>query len=446
MRTTEITERLHRRAERVIAAGVSSDVRRARAGRSPLYVAKASGSRLTDVDGNEYVDFVLGQGPMLLGHSHPDVVAAVTEQVALGQAYAAQHPLEAEVAELVTELVPNVEQVRFNTVGSEATHGAWRIARGYTGRPKILKFEGHYHGWLDQELVSLHPDPAVAGSPTDPIAVLGTGGQPSSILADLVIAPWNDAASFERIYRAHAHEVAAVVMEPVLCNTGCIAPDPAFLKLVRDLTSELGSLLIFDEVITGFRLAAGGAQEYLKTKADMAVFGKAIAGGLPVACIASRAEIMQTIVDGRVGHSGTFNSNPIGMAAARASLMAIRSGGTALYDGIRAVSRRLTDGIEEIARAEGLPLVIETHGTVFQTYFAQGPVRNYRDFAASDRASAAVLAEELLDRGVNIVGRGLWFLSAAHDQRDIDVALEAFQSAARSDRLRASLDARESSA
>jgi glutamate-1-semialdehyde 2,1-aminomutase len=413
---------LAERARAVLAGGVSSDARRGMP--EPVYVDHARGAYLVDVDGNRYVDYVLGQGPMLLGHSAPEVVEAVTRQVARGQAYAGQHPLEVEAAELVQRLVPCADLVRFNTVGSEAVLGAWRIARGVTGRSKVLKFEGHYHGWLDAALFSLHPPVEAAGPRQAPHVVPGTGGQQLSAAGDLLVAPWNDPAAFTALMDQHGHEVAAVVMEPLLCNTGCIAPEPGFLETVRAACDAHGALLIFDEVITGFRLAAGGAQEHFGVGPDLAVFGKAIAGGLPVAAIAGRAEVMDVVVTGKVGHAGTFNSNPVGMAAAVATLGRLERDRDELYPRVRATGQRLMAGIRRAAAEAGVPLLVDGPGPVFQTYLTERTaVRDYRDFAATDRVGAARFHAELLRRGVNVVARGLWFLSAAHTDEDVDATI-----------------------
>lgn len=412
------------RAARVLAAGVSSDARRGMP--TPLYIACGRGAHLVDVDGNDYVDYVLGQGPMLLGHSAPDVVEAVTRQIALGQAYAGQHELEVMAAELVCELVPNADLIRFNTVGSEAVLGAWRIARGATGRSKILKFEGHYHGWLDPALFSLHPPLDAAGPREAPNVVPGSGGQQMSGAEDLVVAPWNDADAFVSLMERHGAELAAVVMEPLLCNTGCIPAEPGFLELVREACNAYGALLVFDEVITGFRLAPGGAQEKFGVLADLAVFGKAIAGGLPVAAIAGRGDVMEMISAGKVGHAGTFNSNPVGMAATVATLQRLRRDKEVLYPGLYGMGQRLMQGIRDAADEAGVPLLVQGPGPVFQTYLTEaGKVRDYRDFAATDRAGMARMHAELLTRGVNIVPRGLWFLSVEHTEGDVDATVDA---------------------
>lgn len=421
---------LFKRAQAVLAGGVSSDARRVAAGQVPLYVERAEGAHLWDVDGRRYVDFVLGQGPMVLGHCAPEVVEAVATQAGRGMAYAAQHELEVVAAELFTSLVPCADLVRFNTVGSEAVLGAWRIARGVTGRQRILKFEGHYHGWLDAALWSVHPPIDAAGPATAPVAVPGSKGQQLSSGAELLIAPWNDVETFRAIIEQHGHEIAAVVMEPVLCNTGCIEPDPQFLSEVMSLSRSAGALVIFDEVITGFRLGTGGAQEYLSATPDLAVFGKAMAGGIPVAAIGGSRQVMDYVSRGEVGHAGTFNSNPVGMAAAVATMQTLSERRQEIYPHMYRLGGRLKDGLRKVAAERSIPLLVDGPGPMLATYFTDAPsVRNYRDFAATDHAAAARLSHELSVRGINIVPRGLWFLSAAHADDDVDRALEAVSDA-----------------
>ncbi|MFI9592348.1 aspartate aminotransferase family protein [Nonomuraea sp. NPDC052265] len=425
-RTLDVSRALYTTAQRHLAGGVSSDARRM-AG-VPLYVDRAAGARLWDVDGNTYLDYVLGQGPALLGHCPPAVVEAVTAQVSRGIVYSAQHAAEARVAERLCAMVPSAERVRFNTVGSEAVHAAWRLARGFTGRPKILKFEGHYHGWLDPVLYSVHPALEAAGPADRPVAVPGTAGQPEA--ADLVICPWNDIDALSRLMDEHAGQIAAVVTEPVLCNTGAIEPDPGYLQAVRELCDRHGSLLVFDEIITGFRLAPGGAQEYLGVSPDLSVFGKAMAGGMQVSALAGRAFVMDAISSGKVAHAGTFNSQPIGIAAAEATLRILDEQREEVYGTLYARGRELMRGLSEAAAKAGVPMLVDGPGPVFQTYFTEAPaVRDYRDFAATDRAMMGRLHAALLDRGINMVPRGLWFLSTAHTEEDIAATVEAFSAA-----------------
>lgn len=423
-REQEVAGRLHATARRFIAGGVSSDARRLPG--TPLYVDRAEGSRLWDVDGNSYIDYVLGQGPAILGHCPQPVVAAIAAQAKRGIVYSAQHEAEILVAQRLCGMVPAAELVRFNTVGSEAVHAALRLARGYTGRSKVLKFEGHYHGWFDPVLYSVHPAMEAAGPVDTPHPVPGTRGQQLSSAGDLVLAPWNDLAALGNLLEIHGAEVAAVIMEPLLCNTGAITPDPGYLVGARELCDRHGCLLIFDEVITGFRLAAGGAQEYFGVTPDLAVFGKAMAGGMPVSALAGRAEVMDFISTGKVAHAGTFNSHPVALAAAQATLQVLDEQRDDIYPRLFDLGGALMAGIRDAAAKAGVPMLVDGPGPVFQTYLTgTGRVRDYRDFATTDREKMGRLHGLLLNRGVNIVPRGLWFLSAAHTAEDVDRTIAA---------------------
>jgi glutamate-1-semialdehyde 2,1-aminomutase len=416
------SEQLAARAGQVLAGGVSSDARRLPSG--PLFADHASGARLVDVDGTEYIDFVLGQGPAILGHCPPAVADAVAAQARRGLAYSAQHEAEVDLAETICRLVPSAERVRFNSVGSEAVHAALRLARGHTGRSKILKFEGHYHGWLDPVLYSVHPALAQAGPAKAPHVVAGTGGQQLSTAADLLVAPWNDLPALTELVSQNAADIAAVIMEPVLCNTGVIPPEPGFLEGAARLCQRAGALLIFDEIITGFRLAPGGAQEYLGVTPDLSVLGKALAGGMQLSALVGRAEIMDDIATGRVAHAGTFNSHPVAVAAAQATVAVLDQQRDIIYPTLFAIGQRLAEGLRRAAARAGVPLLVTGPGPVVQTYVTEAAqVRNYRDFAATDLAAMARLHGLLMQRGVSIVPRGLWFLSAAHSADDVDAAV-----------------------
>lgn len=416
------------RARKVIAGGVSSDARRS-AG-VPLFVDHAAGAELWDLDGRRYVDYVLGQGPALLGHASPLVADAVAAQARRGVAYAAQHEQEAEVAERLCAMVPAAELVRFNSVGSEAVHGAIRLARGHTGRSVIVKFEGNYHGWLDPVLYSVHPDLAAAGDARHPAAVGGTAGLPPEGASGLVVLPYNDAEVFAQTFAELGDRVAAVIMEPILCNTGCITPDAEFLAAARQLTTDHGALLIFDEIITGFRVAPGGGQQLVGVTPDLATFGKAMAGGMQVSALVGRRDVMDTISNGTVAHAGTFNSHPVAMAAAAAVLRHLDEQADRIYPALRQTGRALMDGLRQIAGRHGVPLLVDGPGPVFQTYITDQPaVRDYREFAACDRAAMARLHELLLAGGVNIVPRGLWFLSTEHTADHVAETLEVAEAA-----------------
>jgi glutamate-1-semialdehyde 2,1-aminomutase len=424
----ERSAQLFTEASKVIAGGVSSDARRVSG--TPLYVDRAQGAHLWDVDGNRYIDYVLGQGPALLGHCPPAVVQAVRTQVARGIVYSAQHEAEVDLARSICEIVPFAEKVRFNTVGSEAVHAALRLARGVTGRSKILKFEGHYHGWLDPVLYSVSPDPALAGPVGSPVAVAGTKGQQLSSLGDLVIARWNDLESVENALEREGSDIAAVIFEPILFNSGGILPVPGFLEKLVELVRANGSLVIFDEIITGFRLAAGGASEFFGVEPDLGTFGKAVAGGMPLSVLAGRAEYMDYISNGTVAHAGTFNSHPVSVAAANATLKHITDAGPALYSDMFARGDDLKSRLVSVGREAGVPVLADGVGSVFQLYFTdRDEVRNYRDFAATDRARNGAMQTLLAARGINLNSRGLWFMSTEHSEADVDETVSAFADA-----------------
>lgn len=411
------------RASRYLPGGVSSDVR---LGGTALYFVRGEGATLHDADGNAYVDYVLGMGPLVLGHNPPAVVAAVQEQAARGFVFGGQHELELLVAEQIAAAVPCAEMMRFNSVGSEAVHGAIRLARGFTGRQKVLKFEGHYHGWLDPVLYSTQPPLEKAGPRERPNVVPMSGGMAASTAGDLLVAPWNDLPALETILRANRDEVAAVIMEPILCNTGCIMPKPGYLEGVQRLCRQHGALLILDEVITGFRIGLGGAQAYLGITPDLATFGKAVAAGLPLSVVAGRAEIMQLITERKVMHAGTFNSNPLVMAAAHAALAELASNDGEAYRRLFKTGGALRDGLNALAARYGVPLVAEGPGPMIQVYFnPAGSVTAARDALATDLAARDRFIRGLLDRRVRATSRGLFFLSTAHGDAEVLGTLEA---------------------
>ena len=276
---------LYERAQKSLAGGVSSNYRMSKQPHT-LFFTRGEGTRIYDVDGNEYLDFTLSQGPLILGHSHPKVLQRVTEEMKHGQLYAGQHELEINLAEKLQRHIPCAELVRFTNSGSESVQATLRLARAFTGRTKYVKFEGHYHGWFDNVLVSLQPSKDTAGPRSSPQAVLETNGQASSVLKDVVVLPWNDLEIVEKALRQNADEIAAIITEPVMCNNGCIEPTEGFLEGLRNLCNRYGVVLIFDETITGFRLGLGGAQAYYGITPDLAIFGKAMASGFPFSLFA----------------------------------------------------------------------------------------------------------------------------------------------------------------
>lgn len=410
---------LYTRARRSLAGGVSSNVR-SLSSPVPLFYKGGRGSRIFDVDGNEYIDYCLGQGPLILGHSHPRVVEAVKRQLEIGQLYAGQHELEIFVSEKLQRLIPCAELVRFSNSGSEAVHIALRVARAFTGKKKVIKFEGHYHGWFDNILVSLNPGREEFFRPK-----LESKGQTDAVLDEVIVLPWNDLELLRHVLRTQADEIAAVIMEPVMCNTGCILPEDGYLEGVRRLCTESRTVLIFDEIITGFRLGLSGAQGYFGVTPDLATFGKAMASGFPASCLAGKREIMELIADLSVVHAGTYNSNPVCLAAVLATIEELEEGDH--YQRLFALGRQLMRGINELAERKSLGLLIQGLGPMFHLSFTeQKRIRNYRDYLGVDAARYVSLANHLQNVGIRVIPRGIWYLSTAHTEEDIAITLEKF--------------------
>lgn len=417
-------ERLWERARRVIPGGVNSNVKMEERPR-PLFFARAAGSRLVDSDGTEYIDYTCAYGPVILGHAYPAVVAAVQQAASRGFLYGGQHEGEIQLAERLADIVPCIEMVRLNSTGSEAVAAAVRLARAYTGRTLVVRFAGHYHGWLDEQLASTHPPVEGAMTP-----VLESAGQPPSAGAHLLIAPWNDAEAVERLIAAHRGEIAAVLMEPIMCNAGVIMPAAGYLEEVRSLCTRQGIVLIFDEVITGFRVHLGGAQALLGVVPDIAVFGKAMANGFPMSCVAGRRSIMDLISSGRVVHAGTFNGSPLGVAAALATIDELMRRTDEIYPRLAAVGTQLMRGITDLAAARGIPVLLQGPGPVFYMWFTDvRAITDYRTSAAVDRAPYARFAQTLLAKGVRVIPGGRWYVSFSHTDRDVDQTLEAVAAA-----------------
>jgi glutamate-1-semialdehyde 2,1-aminomutase len=402
---------LFERAQKVLAGGVSSEFRKY-SYPHPLFYERGAGNRLWDVDGNEYLDFTLSQGPLILGHSHAEVLAAVQEATAQGQLFAGQYLQELELAETLQRLIPCAERLRFSLSGSEADHAALRLARAITKRPKFIRFEGHYHGWLDNAAFSISkpgPEP-------------WTEGLPPRIFEEAVILPWNDLGIVEATLAARSAEIAAIITEPVMCNNGCIPPEPGFLEGLRALCDRYGVLLIFDEVITGFRLGLGGAQQHFGVTPDLAVFGKAMASGYPISVLAGKAEHMEWIADGRVIHAGTMNSGQSSIAAAAATLRVLER--DAVHPRLFALGERLMTGLRRAAAENGAALLVQGPGPMLHAGFtARTSVRNLTDTMEYDKAAYARFVAGMQDRGIRLIGRGLWYISAVHTEADIDHAI-----------------------
>jgi glutamate-1-semialdehyde 2,1-aminomutase len=426
---TDRSARMFERARRTVPGGAGSTARMPRNGWRPypLFIAEGHGSRVTDVDGNEYIDYLLGLGPMILGHRHPAVTRAVIEAVdELGTCFGLPYELELVAAEKVVAAVPSVEQVRFTNSGSEAVGTAVRLARATTGRRLVVRFEGHYHGWQDTVYWSNHVDPELAGPADNPRPVAMGPGVPAELESTLAVLTWNDGELFSRFMAERGHEVAAVLTEPAVFNTGCILPEPGYLELLRAETEKYGALLIFDEVITGFRFARGGAQEWFGINPDLTTFAKGLGGGFPVAAVGGSTAAMRLIADGTYSQSGTYNANVVQCAAVSATMDVLAEPG--LYEGARARGFRLAEALSTLATERGLDAYVEGLGTVFQLWFADAPIRNWRDAVA--HANEAIFTrwyQEMVVRGVlfHPLQFENLFVSLVHTDRDIDDTLNA---------------------
>ncbi len=404
------SEEYFQRARRVLPGGVSSNIRLLERP-SPLVFTRARGAIIEDVDGRTYIDYMCGMGPIILGHGDPGVTGAITDAIGQGLVFAGTHPLEIEAAERIAAAVPSVEMVRFCSSGSEAVHAAIRIARAATGRWKIARFEGHYHGWLDTIYIGEQPD---AERPVAP-AVPGTRGQPASALQDVVVLPWNDPDALQAAMHMYRGQLAAVILEPILCNTGVIPPKPGYVEAIREWCDRDGTTLIFDEVITGFRVALGGAQSLLGIRPDLTVFGKAVANGFPLSVVGGRRDLMDHVASGAVLHGGTYNGNLPAMAAARATLDALSAGGGAVYRHITDTGRSLMDGLRRAGAGAGMPVLVQGPGPVFHMWITnRASIDEPRTARTEGAAQYARFAEAMVQRGVRPIPGGRWYLCAAH--------------------------------
>lgn len=426
---TPHSRRVFERASRSLPGGSSSGARTADFGWRPYPPAIRSGlgSKVEDVDGRRYIDYLLGLGPMILGHRHPSITAAVTEAIAeLGTCFAIPTEIEMVAAEKVIQAVPSVASLRFVNSGGEAVAVGIRLARAYTGRRLVVRFEGNYHGGQDTIYWSQHPDPDLAGSPQRPVPVPSGPGLPSELADTLVVLSWNDPESFSSLMSERGSEVAAVITEPVVCNTGCILPQPGYLELLRDECTKHGALLIFDEVITGFRFSRGGAQEWFGIAPDLTTLAKGLGGGFPAAALGGRAEVMALMSDRGFSHGGTYNGNIVASAAVSATMDVLAEPG--LYERQRKLGFRLLEGIAQLGEGLGLPVRVEGLGTVAQVWFADRPIRNWREAAAyTDQDLYREWYQEMFLRGIlfhpntfeNI------FVSLVHSEEDVDATLNA---------------------
>lgn len=411
------------RARRVIPRGMTS---RGRGRAVPVAFRRGRGAHLYDLDGRGYVDLVMALGPLLLGHSPAAVIEAVRRQLEDGVQFGGQHVGEAQLAELIVEHVPSAQKVLFSNTGSEAVQAAVRIARATTGRRLIVKFEGHYHGWIDPFFVNSPGVSAAAPAENALIPVAhNVAGQPAP--TEVLVCPWNDVAALEAVFAAHGTEIAAVITEPIPFNLGTMLADPAYLPAMRDLTRRNGALLIFDEVVSGFRVGLGGAQAMLGVTPDLTTFAKAMAAGFPIAAVTGTDEAMASAIDGPVFHGGTYNGTPLSVAAAIATIDFLADNAATVYPHMQALGEQLAEGLRALATKYTIPLVVNQIGSVLQLMWDPHlPVRAFADADAADPAPLAAIGELALAGGVYAAPRGLMFLSTAHTGDDVHHVLGAY--------------------
>ncbi len=412
---------IYQQARQIIPGGVNSPVRAFRAvGMDPVVMQRGAGSHIFDVDGNEYIDYVLSWGPLILGHCHPRVIEALREAMACGTTFGASTERELDLARLIIEAFPSIEKVRLVNSGTEATMSAIRVARGFTGRDLVVKFEGCYHGHVDSLLVK-------AGSGVATLGIPDTAGIPADVARHTLALPFNDAAALRAAFEKWGSQIACVIVEPVVGNMGCVPPEAGYLEEMRALTAKSGTVLIFDEVMTGFRVSYGGAQRIFGIVPDMTTLGKVIGGGLPVGAYGGRAEIMSKVApEGPVYQAGTLSGNPLAVAAGIATLGVLREH-PEIYGQLDRLSGRLCSGVVRLAAEAGVALSVNRQGSMFTFFFTSRPVKDYASAKTSDTARFGAFFRSVLDQGVYLPPSQFEaaFLSAAHSEADIDATIEA---------------------
>ena len=414
---------LFEKAQALIPGGVNSPARAFRAvGGDPIFFERGEGALLFDVDGNSYIDFVGSWGPLILGHRYSAVIEALREVLEIGTSFGAPTEREVEMAQLICELVPSIESVRLVNSGTEATMSAIRVARGFTGRDLVVKFIGCYHGHVDSLLVK-------AGSGVATLGISDSGGVPQSFSETTIPLPYNSMAAVEECFAARGDKIAAVILEPIVGNMGCVPPQTGFLEGLRDITTKHGALLVFDEVITGFRVGLGGAQQYYGVKPDLTTLGKVIGAGLPVGAYGGREDIMAKVAPlGPVYQAGTLSGNPLAVAGGLAMLRTLR-GTPGLYESLDAKGARLQEGITAAAKKTGVPVTINRIGSMFTMFFNPNPVTDFDGASASDTERFARFFRGLLQRGVYLPCSQFeaTFASTAHTEAQLDEAIAAAQ-------------------
>jgi glutamate-1-semialdehyde 2,1-aminomutase len=424
---------MYREAKNILAMGVGSQVQ-SFSRPHPLYMTHGSGSKIYDLDGNEFIDYLMNYGPNILGHSPEVLKQAITDQLGLGSGFGEPHPLQLDLSRSLIELIPSFEVVNFNNSGSEAVQAALRLARAYTGKMKFIKFEGHYHGWMDSVFFSFHPDKDEDfGTRENPKPVIHnySKGIPPTVLQNVIILPWNNLQYVEQAFKRHGGEIAAVLTEPIMSNCGVIMPLPGYLEGLHELTTRYDSLLIFDETITGLRTSLGCAQQLLGITPDITLGFKALGGGIPIFVYGASREIMNTVSDRLVVHAGTFNGNAIGCRAALTVLDELKRDNGEIIRRINDTGLYMMKEIGRLAEKHDQTVRIQGTGALFCVSFHEGKTWDMRDAFSQENERYFIFRQLLLDNGIHIfpTEKGLWYLSAAHTNADIEQTLSAVDSA-----------------
>ena len=415
---SEQSDILYKQACRTLATGVSSAMRR-NVTETPLYFERGEGPYFYDVDGHRLLDYTLGWGPLIAGNNHPQITSAVSNQLKNAYAFGAQHRGEIALAQRMVDVLPGVDQVIFSNTGTEAVQAALRIARTTTGRDRFVKFEGHYHGWLNNVLVSYRPK-----GQSNVTAERTCGGQPKSEFADTIVLPWNDLEALEDVFQRYPGEIACVICEPILANSGSCLPQDGYLQGVIDLCQRHGALSIFDEVITGFRIALGGAREYFDVTPDLSVYGKALAGGFSLAAVGGHRELFDVLRDGRTTPAGTYNGSPVNIAAAIATLDILCQ--PHQFESMHEHGKSIRTCIENTARNRGQDVVTSGVGTVFNVHFGvTTPPRNYRDTLKTNMETYGLFRNSLLEHDVYTLPDGRWYIGAVHTDKELSLVTDA---------------------